>query len=105
MLADEAAFADYFPSNESALRAWNLVDEALVELRTRATLVQRLRANLSLKSFVRQLSPRDQVRLVQGAFTFNEAHPGGSESNARGMTGSLLMSAVRGLFDVRRHRE
>jgi hypothetical protein len=103
-LADEAAFADYYPPNESATRAWTLVDEAAAELRNSGSWLQRVRANLSLKSFVRQLSTRDQVRLVQGALAFTNARPGGSESTALDMTRSMLKTARRGLFGPRRPR-
>ncbi len=103
-LADEAAFADYYPPNESATRAWNLVDDAAAELRTSGSWLRRARAKLSLKSFVRQLSPRDQVRLVQGALAFTNARPGGAESTALDMTRSMLKTARQGLFKPRRPR-
>lgn len=103
-LADEAAFADYFPLNESATRAWNLVDDTSAELKASASWWQRFRANFSLKSFVRQLSPREQVRLVQGALAFSNARPGGPDSTALDMTRSMLKTARRGLFRPRRPR-
>lgn len=103
-LADEAAFADYFPLNESATRAWNLVEDAGVELRNSASWWQRLRANFSLKSFVRQLSPRQQVRLVRGALAFNNTPANASEATALDMTRSMLKTARRGLFGPRRPR-
>ena len=104
LLADEAAFADYVPPSESATRAWSLVDDAAAELRNGVTWARRLRATFSLKSFVRQMSPREQVRFVQGALAFSNVRPGDLDSTALDMTRSMLKTARRGLFGPRRPR-
>jgi len=69
-LGDYGAFADYFPEDSLIDRAWEIVDQTGQTLRTEAKLSRRIRGALSVRSFVRDLSPRGQINLVRGALSF-----------------------------------
>jgi hypothetical protein len=75
-LGDQAAFADYFPEQLSVERGWQIVDQTRSRLSAEANPLRRIRAALSLRSFVREFSPRAQIRLVAGAFAFSSPQAG-----------------------------
>jgi hypothetical protein len=70
ILGDHGAFSDYFPEDGLVERAWDIVEETKQTLIAESKLPRRIRGALSLRSFVRDLSPRGQISLVRGALSF-----------------------------------
>jgi DNA-binding transcriptional regulator YdaS (Cro superfamily) len=68
--ADEAAFAPYEPDAETVQKSWELVDEQRRELRESNSRWKNLVHLMSLRSFVRYIQPKEQIRRIQGAFAF-----------------------------------
>ena len=94
-LGDQAAFADYFPDQLSVERGWLIVDETRTRMMAEANLFRRIRAALSLRSFVRELSPRDQIRLVAGALAFTSPQAQSERQSFSQTVGAFAMALPR----------
>lgn len=68
--ADEAAFAPYEPDEETVEKSWALVDEQRRELLASNSRWKNFVHLMSLRSFVRYIQPKEQMRRIQGAFAF-----------------------------------
>jgi hypothetical protein len=68
--ADEAAFAPYEPGEETVQKSWELVDEQRRHLRESNSRWKNFAHLMSLRSFVRYIQPKEQIRRIQGAFAF-----------------------------------
>lgn len=71
VLADEAAFAPYEPDADAVAASWELVDGQRRELREASSRWANFVHLMSLRSFVRYVQPREQIRRIQGAFAFS----------------------------------
>jgi hypothetical protein len=68
--ADEAAFAPYEPDEVTVEKAWALVDDQRRGLRETSSRWKNFVRLMSLRSFVRYIQPKEQIRRIQGAFAF-----------------------------------
>jgi hypothetical protein len=69
---DAAVFAEHPPTRESADAAWALVDAERASLAESSTLGQRIRASLSLASFLRHFTPRAVLAASLSLFSQKE---------------------------------
>lgn len=68
MLADVAAFAPFEPSDEQVQEAWAIVDAERASLKQQSSFAKRIKAKLSLKSFLTYIQPREQMAKLQSTF-------------------------------------
>lgn len=90
MLGDHGAFSDYFPEDGMVERAWDIVEETKQTLKAESKLPRRIRGALSLRSFVRDLSPQGQLSLVRGALSFSSTSSPDERPGLSSMGRSIL---------------
>jgi hypothetical protein len=95
ILGDEGAFSDYFPDDSLVERAWGIVEETRQALNTESKLPRRIRGALSLRSFVRDLSPRGQINLVRGALSFASTSSTEEKPSLSSMGRSVLVAVKK----------
>jgi hypothetical protein len=94
-LGDYGAFADYFPDDKLVERAWDIVEETGQTLRTGSKLPRRILGALSIRSFVRDLSPRGQIDLVRGALSFSSTSSTEERPTLSSMGRSVLVAVKK----------
>lgn len=94
ILGDHGAFSDYFPEDSLVERAWDIVEETKQTLIAESKLPRRIQGALSLRSFVRDLSPRGQISLVRGALSFAST-PSQEERPGLSSMGRSVLQALR----------
>jgi hypothetical protein len=95
VLGDKGAFSDYFPDDSLVERAWDIVEETRQSLKTESKLPRRIRGALSLRSFVRDLSPRGQINLVRGALSFASTSSTEEKPSLSSMGRSVLVAVKK----------
>ncbi|MEO0026682.1 MAG: hypothetical protein RL716_13 [Actinomycetota bacterium] len=65
MLADVAAFAPFEPSEDHVAEAWAIVDAERAALKKQSSFAKRVKAQLSLKSFLVYINPSEQISKLQ----------------------------------------
>jgi hypothetical protein len=85
-LADLAAFSPRMPTEEEILRAWAIFDEKNRQVRAAASPWQRIKARLSLRSFLRNVNPKQELFKLRNTLNFTQGKKVSEGSAVEGVT-------------------
>ena len=85
-LADLAAFSPRMPTEDEILRAWAIFDEKNRRVRAASSPWQRLKARLSLRSFLRNVNPKQELFKLRNTLNFTQGRKVSEGSAVEGVT-------------------
>lgn len=85
-LADLAAFSPRMPNQAEIERAWEIVELQETGFATSQTLWQKIKTRLSLRSFLRNLNPKQEMLKLRNSFNFSQGKKASDGSALEGLT-------------------
>jgi hypothetical protein len=85
-LADLAAFSPRMPTDEEILRAWSIFEEKNRLVHANSTRWQQLKARLSLRSFLRNVNPKQELLKLRNTLNFTQGKKVSEGSAVEGVT-------------------
>ena len=85
-LADLAAFSPRMPNDEETERAWAIYDAEAAQLHKKSKRIQRIKAILSLRSFLRNVNPKQEFVKLRNTLNFTQGTRVSEGSAIEGLT-------------------
>ena len=85
-LADLAAFSPRMPNDEEIDRAWQIFQEKNLEILAESNRWARIKAMLSLRSFLRNVNPKQEILRLRNTLNFTQGSKRSEGSSVEGLT-------------------
>lgn len=85
-LADLAAFSPRMPTDEEIERAWQIFEAKNQEIHTSSKLWGRIKSRLSLRSFLRNVNPKQELLRLRNTLNFTQGNKSSEGSAVEGLT-------------------
>ena len=85
-LADLAAFSPRMPNDDEIARAWEIFEEQNKQMTANSKRLQRIKASLSLRSFLRNVSPKQEFLKLRNRLNFTQVNRISEGSAIEGLT-------------------
>jgi hypothetical protein len=85
-LADLAAFSPRMPDEAEIDRAWQILNEKTESVYSERSKFQRIKLRLSLRSFIRNVNPKDEFVRLQNTLNFSQGKKTSEGSSVEGLT-------------------
>jgi Transglutaminase-like superfamily len=85
-LADLAAFSPRMPDESEIDRAWQILNEKTESVYGKLSKLQKIKLRLSLRSFVRNVNPKEEFVRLQNTLNFSQGKKAAEGSSVEGLT-------------------
>jgi hypothetical protein len=85
-LADLAAFSPRMPDDAEIDRAWQILEEKTESVYGQLSKLQKIKLRLSLRSFVRNVNPKEEFVRLQNTLNFSQGKKAAEGSSVEGLT-------------------
>ena len=85
-LADLAAFSPRMPNQDEIDRAWQILEDKTTATDQASTRLQKIKRRLSLRSFIRNVNPKEEFVRLQNTLNFSQGKKAADGSAIEGLT-------------------